>query len=307
MTQVCVYLVLGDDPYLVQTEIGALTEKVSALSVTEFTPADDIKFVIQTLETPPMFEATRVAILRGVEQVPAQAQRDLIQYLASPASDATLILVAEKASAKLVDAVKKVGKVIEAAKGKKSDVFEWLGAEAKQRGLQFVGDAMPRLLDAAGDDRMALANALDELQVALGAGARVGPDEVSAQFRSRANIKVFGFVDSVAIRQTGPALQALNRLLVQGEAPQLLLWNLIRHFRMLLGALEGSSAAVAKLLGLPAWRAEKLVRQARGFSPEMLARAYRTLAEADLKMKRSEELESLILERAVVKIAAARG
>jgi len=60
------------------------------------------------------------------------------------------------------------------------------------------------------------------------------------------------------------------------------------------------------LLGKPDWLAEKLCRQARGFGQEALIEAYQVLAEADLKVKSSEEPEGLTLERAVVALCRKR-
>jgi DNA polymerase III delta subunit len=70
-------------------------------------------------------------------------------------------------------------------------------------------------------------------------------------------------------------------------------------------ASEISASTAAGQLKIPQWRAEKLVRQARRFRAGDLVAAYQRLAEADLKMKRSEEPEALTLERLVVALSAA--
>jgi DNA polymerase III delta subunit len=147
---------------------------------------------------------------------------------------------------------------------------------------------------------MALSQAIEELSLAMPPGSRITPKEIAAQFRGRADVKLFGFIDAVAQKQAPVALESLHYLMSQGEAPTMLFWNLIRHFRQLLQASESSPKQVAKLLGKPEWLAEKLCRQARGFGQEALIRAYQVLAEADLKMKTSEEPEGLTLERTVV-------
>jgi DNA polymerase-3 subunit delta len=152
---------------------------------------------------------------------------------------------------------------------------------------------------------MALAQAIDELSLAMHRGSRLGPDQIARHFRGRADVKLYAFVDAVAQRQPSVALEALHYLLVRGEAPQMLFWSLTRHFRMLLVAAESSASIAAEQLKIPQWRAEKLVRQARGFAAGTLVAAYHRLAEADLKMKRSEEPEALTLERLVVALSAA--
>ncbi len=119
-------------------------------------------------------------------------------------------------------------------------------------------------------------------------------------------MKLFGFIDAVAQKQGAAALEAMHYLMAQGEAPSMLFWNLTRHFRQLLEAAESSPKLVAKSLGKPEWLAEKLCRQARGFGVEALVEAYQVLADADLKVKSSEEPEGLTLERAVVALTRKR-
>ncbi|MGH2773638.1 MAG: DNA polymerase III subunit delta [Actinomycetota bacterium] len=297
-----VYLIVGDDDLLVSRQVEKLRKEVADHSVAEFSVDDDFHLLIQALTTPPMFEDRRLVILRGADRVGAEGQRSLFAYLENPSDFATLVLVAEGPAGRLAAQVRKSGHVIEAGKGKPSDLFAWLAEEGKSKGLRLSAESMAALRGAVGDDRSALSVAVDELRMAFGDG-RITPAQVKRQFGAAAPAKVWGMVDAVVARDPGAALAALNRLTLQGEPPQVLVWALIRNFRMLMVAGERPPTEVSKLLGLPPWRAEKLVRQARGFTPETLIRAYRLLAAVDWKLKRSEEPASLTLERAVVAIA----
>src|SRR5205085_2379564 len=145
--------------------------------------------------------------------------------------------------------------------------------------------------------------AREELSLALGPGGRVIPDAVNRQFKGRGQVNMFGFLDAAAGGQTGIALQGLRRLLEQGESAQSVLFALARHFRSMMEVGEGPPARVAKELGMHPFRAEKLVKQATGYSPPALARAYREIAAADHRTKAGEEAEELALERAVVDVA----
>lgn len=300
---VAAYFVVGDDAYLTSEALEGILAGVDELALSEFGPESDPSEIFQALDTPSMFGGRRVVIVRGVHEMPADVHRRVIAYLENPSVSASLVLVSAKPLAKIAAAARKVGRVIETGKGKRTDLFGWLREEAKARGLKISGDAMGALVEAVGEERMALVQAIDELALAMEEGTRLGPEEVRRQFQRRGDAKVFGFVDAVAARQTGAALEALHRLLRRGEAPQALFWTLLRHFKMLLLAIDAAPSSVAGDLGIPSWRAEKLVRQAANFStPELLA-AYQVLAGADRKMKKSEEPEELTLERAVVAIA----
>lgn len=305
MISASAYLIVGDDPHLAREELHKLLEGAGRYAVDEFDAEAEIGLVFQALETASMFAEPRIAVVHAVDSMPAEAQRQIAAFLENKTPGNTLIMVAARPVPKIAAAVRKVGRVIEVAKGRRSDLLGWLSDESKKKSLRLTGEALTALIESVGESREALAGAIDLLSLAHASGARLGPAEISRQFQSRGEAKLFGFIDAVAERKKAQALEALGRLQAQGEAPQLLLWNLNRHFRMLLVSRGQAPAAVAKSLGLPPWRAEKLVRQGKGFSQARLLAAYRALAEADRKMKSSVEPESLTLERAVVDISAA--
>jgi DNA polymerase-3 subunit delta len=294
------YVVVGDDPHLTDVAVDKLLKGLAETSVNQFGPADEIENILQAISTPSMFDDRRTIVVREVERLPAEAQRKLIACLEHPEPDATLVLVGSKMPPQMISAARKSGHVIEVEKGKRKDLFPWVKQQAAAKGLHMAGDAMNALVDVVGEQRMALSQAIEELSLAMPPGSRITPKEIAAQFRGRADVKLFGFIDAVAQKQAPVALESLHYLMSQGEAPTMLFWNLIRHFRQLLQASESSPKQVAKILGKPEWLAEKLCRQARGFGQEALIRAYQVLAEADLKMKTSEEPEGLTLERTVV-------
>ncbi len=300
------YVVVGDDPHLTEVAVDKLLKGLSETSINQFGPLDEIENVLQAIATPSMFDDRRTIVVREVERLPAEAQRKLIACLQHPEPDATLVLVGSKMPAQMISAARKSGHVIEVEKGKRKDLFPWVKQQAAAKGLHMSGDAMSTLVDVVGEQRLALSQALEELSLAMPAGARITPKEIAAQFRGRADVKLFGFIDAVAQKQGPAALEAMHYLVAQGESPTMLFWNLNRHFRQLLEAAESSPKQVAKALGKPEWLAEKLCRQARGFGVEALVAAYQMLAEADLKVKSSEEPEGLTLERTVVALTRKR-
>jgi len=294
-TPVPAVLVVGDDPYLVSEAVSKALEGIDHLSVEDLSPQEDRARILHALESTSLFEA------------PAEVQRTFIAYLKDPNPDCLLVLTTGKPLSGLAEAVRKVGHVVEAAKGRRNDLFAWLRDKARELDLRISGDSMGVLMEAVGEERMALAQALEELSLALGPGGRVIPDAVTRQFKGRGQVNMFGFLDAAAGGQTGIALQGLRRLLEQGESAQSVLFALARHFRSMMEVGEGPPARVAKELGMHPFRAEKLVKQATGYSPPALARAYREIAAADHRTKAGEEAEELALERAVVAVTALRG
>jgi DNA polymerase III delta subunit len=67
-------------------------------------------------------------------------------------------------------------------------------------------------------------------------------------------------------------------------------------------AADGGSRAVRDALGVPEWRAERLLRQARSYREEELIAALSALAGADVDMKSGDFPAEVVLERAVLSI-----
>ena len=299
-------LVVGDDAYLISEAVAKALAGIDPLSVEELQGGDDRDRVLGSLESTSLFGGRRAIVVRGVEDAPAEVQRGLVAYLKDPNPECLLVLVSAKALPGLGQAVRKVGHVVEAGRGKRNDLFTWVREKARALGLRMSGDAMGALLEAVGEERMALAQALEELSLALGKEARVGPGEVARQFRSRTPSSTFAFLDATVTGQTGPALAAMRRLIEQGEAPQALLGALTRHVRSMIDVGDGPPDRVAKELGMHPFRAEKLVRQAAGYSHAGLAQAYRAMATADRRLKSGEASDELALERAVISVSSLR-
>ena len=306
-TPVPAVLVVGDDPYLVSEAVARALAGIDPLSVEELPAAEERARLLTALESTSLFGGRRAVVVRGIDDAPSETQRAFVSYLADPNPECLLVLTSTKSLPALSEAVRKVGHVVEAAKGRRNELFSWLRERARELGLRTSGDASAALVEAVGDERMALAQALEELSLAVGPGGRVGPEEVARQFHGRGRANTFGFLDAAATGQTGAALFALRHLLEQGEPPTALLSALARHFRSMMEVGEGPAARVVKEMGMHPFRAEKLVKQATGFSPPALAQAYREIAEADRRTKAGEEAEDLALERAVVAVTALRG
>jgi DNA polymerase-3 subunit delta len=296
-------LVVGDDPYLVSQGVAQALDGIGRLSTQEFAPGASMADVLTALESTSMLEARHAVVVRDLDDHPAEVARRLAAYLEDPNPSCLLVITALRPPQALVTAVRQVGHVVEAARGRRGDVLAWLREQLRRAHLKAGADALEALVESVGEERMALAQAVDQLSLANGEGARLSADDVRELFHSRTETRTWTFVDAVAARRPGEALVALNRLLLQGETPFGLFWSLTRHVRMLLVASEAPAGEVAKQLRIPGWRAEKLVRQARGFPPGALEEAYRLLARTEQRIKAGEELERLAIERTVVAVA----
>jgi DNA polymerase III delta subunit len=107
------------------------------------------------------------------------------------------------------------------------------------------------------------------------------------------------------------ALEQLRWALATGVAPVLIVSALAQGVRGLAkvgGAPRGArGAALAKDLGMPPWKIDRVQKQLRGWSGDGVARALTAVAEADEEVKGGAADPAYALERTVARIVAARG
>ena len=214
-------LVLGDEELLVAravSEVGQTARAADAdAEVRDLTCGELQRGDLDDALSPSLFGGRRVVVVHDADQLPAEAQRELAAYLADPSPTGLLVLLAGRPVPKLAQAVRGTGRVVDAARGRRGDVLTWLREHARGAGLKPSSDALNALLEAVGEERMALARAVEELTLANGAGARITPEHVRRQFQGRQQ-RVEGF--PTARRLAAPAvhhqvLRALGHLGVE--------------------------------------------------------------------------------------------
>lgn len=92
---------------------------------------------------------------------------------------------------------------------------------------------------------------------------------------------LFAFLEGITPRSHGSSLKLLNQCHQQGVATQLILYMLLRQFRMLYIVSSGAE------LKSPPWLKAKLAKQASNYSPESLEQALLELIELDYQAKTS--------------------
>jgi DNA polymerase III subunit delta len=103
-------------------------------------------------------------------------------------------------------------------------------------------------------------------------------------------------------------LEALRWSLSTGVAPVMITSALaqgVRAIGKLSSARGGRPADLARELGMPPWKIDRVRQQMRGWTPDGVAVALRAVAEADAGVKGGGDDPGYALEKAVVAIARA--
>jgi DNA polymerase-3 subunit delta len=262
------------------------------------------------LTSPSLFAERKVVVVRNAQDLSADTVKDVKAYLGAPAEEITLVLVhAGGVKGKgLLDAARKVG-AREVACPRMTKPAERLGfvrGEFRALGRSATPEACQALVDAIGSDLRELASAAAQL-VADVVGV-VDEAVVGRYYTGRAEASSFEVADRAVEGRTAEALEALRWSLATGVPPVLVTSALaqgVRAIGRLSSARGGRPADLARELGMPPWKIDRVRQQMRGWTPDGVAVALRAVAEADMGVKGGGDDPGYALEKAVVTVARA--
>lgn len=177
----------------------------------------DAEAVESLLGTPPMMADRRVVVLRDVGALRKDARAALDRYLAHPAADTVLLLVApagSKPDKRLEE--RSTSESFEELTG--AQLPKWIAAHAERAlGAAITPPAAALLQAAVGSDLAALAGELDKL-ASYTNGATIDEDAVTAIVGVRRGETLGDLLDHVARRDARGALSLLEHVLQQPKA-----------------------------------------------------------------------------------------
>lgn len=309
-------LVVGDEELLVDRAIGDVVAAARAreanVEVHELTPATLAPGALAELTSPSLFGGGCVVVLRSAQDFGKELAAEIGRYAANPADDIDLVLVhAGGAKGKaLLDALTKAGarKVTCQKITRPGDRVGFVRTEVRRAGGSIGEDAARTLLDAVGTDLRELASACSQL--VADTGGKINDEAVARYHRGRAEVSGFTVADRTVEGKLAEALEQLRWALATGVAPVLITSALAQGVRSLAkvgGAPRGlRGAGLAKELGMPPWKVDRVRAQLRGWEPAGVARALQVVAETDAQVKGGGADPAYALEKAIAQIVAAR-
>lgn len=264
------------------------------------------------LTAPSLFGGNRVVVIRSVQDLAKNVVAEVTSYVTDPPPDVVLVLVSAGGAKgrPLLDTVTRAGgQVITCPKiSKFGERIDFIRAEVRRMGAAITEDAARALLDAVGNDLRELASACSQL-VSDTTGTVDGA-AVARYHRGRAEVTGFAVADRAVEGRRADALEQLRWALATGVHPVLITGALAQGLRSL--AKVGSAPrnvrgpALARELGMPTWKVDRVREQLPGWNGAGVARALRAVAEADAEVKGGGADPAYALERAIMAITAAK-
>lgn len=185
----------------------------------------------------------------------------------------------------------------------------WVKQYAEELGLKLTREQVETIAKRLGIELRRTRTELEKLRIFTGPDGKISNAELDELLPAEPEPNIFGLMDAVVERNPRLGLPRLADLLDSGEPELKILATLARQFRNVTAAFEArrqgmGSKALAGLLGINPYVAEKSMVQAGRFTLTELHQAIERLLQADFRIKSGQREPRLELELAVVEICS---
>lgn len=259
--------------------------------------------------SPSLFGEPKLIEVASLATMTDDFLQDALAYIKDPAPDVTLVLIhgGGTRGKKLLDAMKALGVPRVECQPLKKDAekVQFVSAEFSLAKRRIDAQAVRALVAAVGASLSELAAACSQL-VADTTGM-VSTDDVDKYYGGRVEATAFRVADA-ALAGNGPAaLSTLRHALATGVDPVPLVGALAMKVRQVakVFSARGSSAQLARDLGMSPWQVDSARRDAGHWTGPALVTAIKVLAETDAQVKGEAKDPVYAVEHAVTVIATA--
>jgi DNA polymerase III subunit delta len=312
-----VYALTGEESYLIERCLEALRHAVlgpeasggASFNLDNFDlKSSGLAPALDSARTLPMFAKRRLVIGRGIDELKADDLAPLADYVADPNPSTCLVLVAAgkvDGRLKAFAALKKAGFLHDFPRMRDWQLADWIGTEARRRGLAIAQDAARALADAAGPELGRISLALEQVSLYAGHGAKITVEHVEGVVPESRERGIFELTKAIGAGQKTASLALLANLLKHREPPLRIQFMLMRQLRQIWRAKELEAAGtprpeIASKVGIAPHFLDDVLVPARRMSTAALERSFALLYEADKMLKSSRVDPELQISRLVL-------
>lgn len=318
-----IYYLYGEESYLLDRAVEALIKLAAPQGTNDFnydafhgkdTTGDQLRAACETL--PFLMSARRVVVLRDLQEMDLRQLEAMADYFTNPSPKTCLILHAMTAQKSvdgrkgIVRKLKKAAEVCEFRTFYQEDAERFVSKQANDRGMQLDRGAVAYLTQAVGIRLADLDQALEKLDLYLGASdeARRVDAEVIGELIAETKVNsVFDLTDALGDKDTEQALKILDQMLLSGEAPIMINQMIARHFRILSKLQDPSLRNAgrnerARAAGVSPYFLKDYERHTRKFSADRVEALLERLVDVDFSLKSSRLDDRIIVEKLLLEI-----
>ncbi len=308
-----VVLLFGPEDFIASRAVDDVRRKLRAQNADlELTTMDAGHYApgqLGLVASPSLFSEPKLIEVGSLASMNDDFLQDALAYIKDPAPDVTLVFIHSGGTRgkKLLDALKALGAPRVECQPLKKDAekTQFVSAEFSLAKRRIDAQAVRALVAAVGASLSELAAACSQL-VADTTGM-VSTDDVDKYYGGRVEATAFRVADAALAGNAAAALSSLRYALATGVDPVPLVAALAMKVRTVakVFGVRGSSAQLARDLGMSPWQVDAARRDAGHWNGPALVTAIKVLAEADAQVKGAAKDPVYAVERAVTVIATA--
>lgn len=308
------YLLLGDEPFLVQEAIATLKSKCLEPGTQDFNlevfdvgdaPVGQVRDAVEML---PMMSAKRLVIFRGVDGLKDKDWEFLFPLFERPVESTTFVMVAEEMDRRK-KSFKKASEsavLVELKRPYENQIGTWIDYLAYRNEIAIAREAAHMLRQFVGVNLSELNSEISKLKTYLGDRRQIETKDV-LQVVSQSRVdRIFDLTDAIGRRDCASALQSLANLLEHGQNEVGVLSMITRHVRILAHIREGqreglSGARLSAKAGIPQFLLSQYQSQVTRWSEDKISQTYQALQDTDRALKSSGLPSHVWLENFILK------
>ena len=258
-----------------------------------FDPSSEPQGVLDAASTLPFMTQRRLVVLKDFHQLKAPFIKKIMPYLNSPSESTCMLVFSQKAP----KASLKVNWKTYSLNIKEHDVPAWLKHTAAKKGIQLADDAVDCLIDFVGYEIGLLLMEVEKL--ALSGNKKITGKDIMSTTSMMRKYSPFDLLDSLIAGKKSRAFTILKTIL-GGNAMEatVVVGTLNWHFKQFYSLWLNKGKRPMKMR-TNTYRA--LVKHLTSFNESDFYRIFRSLHEADFKIKTSGRPE-LVLEVLLIKL-----
>ncbi len=314
-------LVTGPEEIIAERAVGSVVEAVRA----EEPEAEVVKLYAGSYQagellvhaSPSLFGGWTVIVVHDVDEADDALLEDLLGHLARPADAVTLVVRHKSGNRgkKVLDTLRTNGARVVEAKAVKTeaDKHRFVKDEFRTARRRITEEAAAALVLAVGKDLRELAGAC--AQLVRDVEGLVEVEDVTTYYGEKVETTGFKVAEAALAGDEASAVRLLRHAMLGGLDPVPIVAVLAMQLRQVgkvASAGRGSSAQVARDLGMAPWQVDQARRSAQGWDGVRLGRAIEAVARADVDVKGGLRTEASVrspeyaVERAVLEVCRAR-
>lgn len=312
-----IYLFHGEEDFLIDEALQLIITKVLDEGTKGFNldvvygSKVEAKDVVAHASSFPMMSGKRVVVVKEFEKLATtDVAKDVIgAYINNPLESTILILVSHDPDfrKKPFTDLKKKAELVDCKPLWDNQVPAWISDRVKSQGREINAEACRLIQAYVGNSLRSLQNELDKLTVFIGDRKKFTVDDVAAVVGATKGYTIFELQNAIGRRDAKEAIKILERMLENGQNPQMIIVMLTRFFTQLWKLTDARvrrmpGQEISREIGVPPYYVKQYLEFSTNFDVAQIEQGFKALLEADTTLKSTSRDSRLVLDLLIVSL-----